>query len=199
MRFIEWQNGVWSHEPVSSVALADQLVAEAVEGSDYWQKTMYGFQHDNGHALLAPWEREEAMEVSFTLDGFTELYDQAGIMLWHSEDQWIKAGIELNDGVPHVGAVVTDGYSDWSLSPVPEWAGEEITLRASRMKDAVILRARTGNHPWRTIRVARFPYETGSQAGPFLCAPTRAGFQVTFTRWAASAPDIDVHTDPPVR
>ncbi|KHL93430.1 hypothetical protein QW71_23630 [Paenibacillus sp. IHB B 3415] len=199
MRIVAWQDGAWSNEPVSSRVVAGALVAEAAEGSDYWQKTMYGFQHDNGHALLAPWEDAEAMEVSFSLDGFTELYDQAGIMLWHSEEVWIKAGIELNDGIPHVGAVVTDGYSDWSLSPVPEWTGEVITLRASRMKDAVILRARTENHPWRTIRVARFSYEAGKQAGPFLCAPTRPGFQVTFTRWAACAPDTDVHTDPPVR
>lgn len=199
MRIVAWQDGVWSNEPVSSRIAAGALVAEAAEGSDYWQKTMYGFQHDNGHALLTPWEDSEAIEVSFSLDGFTELYDQAGIMLWHSDKVWIKAGIELNDGIPHVSAVVTDGYSDWSLSPVPEWTGEIITLRASRMKDAVILRARTDSHPWRTIRVARFPYETGKQAGPFLCAPTRPGFQVTFTRWAASAPDTDVHTDPPVR
>ena len=119
-------------------------------------------------------------------------------MLWHGEQQWIKAGIELNDGVPHIGAVVTDTYSDWSLSPVPEWTGEVITLRASQMKDAVILRARTEIHPWRTIRVARFPSESGRQAGPYLCAPTRAGFRVTFTRWAATAPDADVHTDPPI-
>ncbi|MEK3699395.1 DUF1349 domain-containing protein [Paenibacillus sp. FSL R10-2199] len=199
MRIVAWQDGAWSNEPVSSRVVAGALVAEAAEGSDYWQKTMYGFQHDNGHALLAPWGDAEAIEVSFSLDGFTELYDQAGIMLWYSEEVWIKAGIELNDGIPHVGAVVTDGYSDWSLSPVPEWTDEVITLRASRMKDAVILRARTENHPWRTIRVARFPYVTGKQAGPFLCAPTRPGFQVTFTRWAASAPDTDVHTDPPVR
>lgn len=42
------------------------LVVEAVEGSDYWEKTLYGFQHDSGHALLAHWEDSEAIEVSFT-------------------------------------------------------------------------------------------------------------------------------------
>lgn len=198
MRRVEWQDGTWSNEPVSSKVASGAFVVEAAEGSDYWQRTMYGFRHDNGHALLAPWDDSEAVEVSFSLEGFTELYDQAGIMLMVSDEVWIKAGIELNDGVPHIGAVVTDTFSDWSLSPVPEWKGEMVTLRASRMKDAVILRARTENHPWRTIRVARFPYETGKQAGPFLCAPTRAGLQVTFTRWLATAPDTDVHTDPPV-
>lgn len=55
MRIVAWQDGAWSNEPVSSRVVAGALVAEAAEGSDYWQKTMYGFQHDNGHALLAPW------------------------------------------------------------------------------------------------------------------------------------------------
>ncbi|ASA22137.1 DUF1349 domain-containing protein [Paenibacillus donghaensis] len=196
---VDWSKGKWSHEPVSSTVEADsKLRVEAVESSDYWQKTMYGFQHDNGHSLLAAWEDDKAVEVSFSLDGFTELYDQAGLMLWLDDTHWIKAGVELNDGVPHIGAVVTHEYSDWSLSPVPEWTGEEVTLRASQMNDAVILRARTRNHPWRTIRVARFPYETGKQAGPFLCAPTRSGFKVTFTRWVCTSPDQDIHVDPPL-
>lgn len=196
MRMIDWHEGKWSNKPKGCSEQNGQLIVEAVEGSDYWQKTMYDFQHDTGHALLAAWQEDEAVEVSFSLQGFTELYDQAGIMLWHSDTIWIKAGIEMNDGVPHAGAVVTDGYSDWSLSPVAEWAGETVTIRASRMKDAVIIRARTEQQPWRTLRVARFPYTSGVQAGPFLCAPTRPGFTVEFTRWVSTEPDIDVHTDP---
>ncbi|WP_379151688.1 DUF1349 domain-containing protein [Paenibacillus sp. sgz5001063] len=198
MRAVDWQSGEWSNQPVTAKVQDGAFVVEAAEGSDYWEKTMYGFQHDNGHALLAPWEDSDAVEVSFSLQGFTELYDQAGIMLWLNSTVWIKAGIELNDGVPHIGAVVTDGYSDWSLSPVPEWTGEVITMRASRMNDAVVIRARTEKHPWRTIRVARFPYEAGKKAGPFICAPTRSGLKVSFSRWVNTAPDTDIHADPPV-
>lgn len=195
---IDWSSGTWTNEPESSRTEGDRLIVQAVEQSDYWQQTMYGFQHDNGHALLASWDEPFAVEIAFKLDGFSGLYDQAGLMLWHSPTQWIKSGIEINDGVPHLGAVVTDTYSDWSLSPVPEWIGKEITIRASRLNDAVIIRARTEEGPWRTVRVARFPYLTSVQAGPFLCAPTRAGFQVTFTRWSLKSPDTDIHIDPPV-
>lgn len=200
MNFIKvpWSEGKWSNMPHSSTQKEGHLIAEAIEGSDYWEKTLYQFQHDNGHALLAPWEESEGIEVSFQLDSFTGLYDQAGLMLMYSPTQWIKAGIELNDGIPHLGAVVTNEHSDWSLGPVPEWAGSCVTIRASRFNDAVILRARTEEHPWRTIRVARFPFVTGKQAGPFFCAPTRSGFQVTFTRWLRTAPDKDLHTDPPI-
>lgn len=68
---------------------------------------------------------------------------------------------------------------------VSDWVGEEVTIRA-----------RTKNHPWRTIRVARFPYSDGTQAGPYACAPTREGFEVLFTRWEFDKPDLDLHTNP---
>jgi regulation of enolase protein 1 (concanavalin A-like superfamily) len=195
---IPWSRGTWQTPPRSLREVGGQLVVEAVEGSDYWEKTLYGFQHGSGHALLAPWDDGDAVEVSFSMLGFSQLYDQAGLMLWHSATDWIKAGVEINDGVPHVGAVVTHGFSDWSLAPVPEWADSVVTVRASRASDAVIIRATASGTPWRTLRVARFPYAQGKQAGPFVCAPKRAGLHVTFTRWAHTAPDLDLHSDPPL-
>ncbi|QYK67459.1 hypothetical protein KAI36_02609 [Paenibacillus sp. S02] len=149
--------------------------------------------------MLADWDNNTAVEVSFQLASFTELYDQAGILLYHGPEQWIKTGVEINDGIPQLSAVVTEGYPDWSLAAVPEWVGEEVTLRASIMKDAVIIRARTEHHEWRTIRVARFPYTTGNQAGPYTCSPTREGFEATFTRWDFTERDQDLHIDPPVK
>jgi regulation of enolase protein 1 (concanavalin A-like superfamily) len=105
--------------------------------------------------------------------------------------------VEVNDGVVHVGAVVTDGDSDWSLSPVPEWDGSAVTIRASRKKDAVILRATARGQAWRTLRVARFEPRGGVEAGPFVCAPERAGLKVCFTRWSLTEPDPELHWLPP--
>ena len=200
MRSIPWTSGTWSVSPVKSETVDGSLVVEAVEGSDFWEKTIYKFEHRTGHALLAPWDVTEAIEVSFVLTGFTGLYDQAGIMLWANDTQWIKAGIEfpedINGGAPSLGAVVTDGFSDWSLEPVPDWLDREVTMRASRIADGVIIRARVDAEPWRTIRLCRFDHAE-AQAGPMLCAPTRSGFQVRFTKWSATEPDVDLHADPP--
>lgn len=197
-RRIAWNSGQWTTEPVSVAEEGLHLKVESREGSDYWEKTLYGFQRDSGHSLLAAWDKDTAIEVTFELDAFTELYDQAGLMLMNAPGQWIKAGIEINDGIPQLATVVTHEYSDWSLAPVPEWVGERVTIRASRLNDAVIIRARTGKHPWRTVRVAPFPARTASQAGPFVCSPTRSGLIVTFTRWVSTLPDSDIHVDPQV-
>ena len=198
-RKIAWKEGKWTTKPISARTEGDKLVVEAAQGSDYWQKTVYGFEHDNGHALLAPWDKTLAMEVSFRLENFNALFDQAGLMLWHNPVSWIKTGVEFSDGVLCIGAVVTDNYSDWSLFPVPaDWLGQEMTMRASILNDGVVIRARTGNSAWQTVRVARFPYEEDLQAGPFLSAPSEEGFVATFTAWRLTGPDIDIHKDPPL-
>lgn len=191
-----WSDGRWTTDPVSAREESGHLLVEAAHGSDFWEKTLYGFQRGSGHALLAAWDEAEAVEVSFELRGLDQLYDQAGLMLWAGADQWIKAGVEVNDGVLSVGAVVTAGYSDWSLAPVPEWNGRIVTIRASRSKDAVILRAKAADQGWRTIRVARFVPSGRTEAGPFVCAPERAGLQVRFTRWSTSDADPELHWVP---
>lgn len=199
-RAMEWNDGRWTREPASIRPEGDELVVTAVEASDYWRTTHYGFVHDDGHGLLADWPAGSAYEVSFDASTLTGLYDQAGILLFAGEEQWVKAGLEVSDGVLHLGAVVTNGVSDWSMAPVPEWAGEIVTIRASRggvAGDAVTLRARTETSGWRTLRVA--PFTAGvAQAGPMVCAPLRADLTVRFTRWALTDGDVDLHEDPPL-
>lgn len=194
-----WNAGRWSRDPVAVRADDDAIVVEAAEGSDFWRTTQYGFVHDDGHALLAPWPTDAAVEVSFDTSTLSGLYDQAGLMLHVDAETWVKAGIEQSDGVPHLGAVVTNRMSDWSLSPVPEWAGQVVTIRASRSGvegDAITLRARAGEGEWRTIRVAPFDANAAT-AGPMVCAPTRAGLEVRFTGWGFVPADVDLHEDPP--
>ncbi|UOQ90925.1 DUF1349 domain-containing protein [Agromyces endophyticus] len=201
-RDVEWAEGRWTRDPAGSRSAGDALVVRAVAGSDYWRTTHYGFVHDDGHGLLGDWPVDAAVEVTFDTSTLTGLYDQAGLLLWVDETHWVKAGIEISDGVPHLGAVVTNEVSDWSLAPVPDWTGRLVTVRASRggeAGDAVTLRARADDGPWRTLRVA--PFATGTdaaaQAGPMLCAPLREGLEVRFTRWALAAADVELHAEPP--
>lgn len=189
---VPWSTGTWTTPPVSATEDGTDLLVEAAEGSDAWRHTSYGFVHDDAHALVAPLATGHAVEVTFDA-AFTEQFDQAGLMLRADAETWVKAGVEHSDGTPNIGAVVTLGRSDWSVAPVPDWAGRSVTVRASRTGDAVTLRARVDDQPFRLLRVAPFRADAAVVAGPYCCAPTRAGLVVRFRRWTVGPADAALH------
>ncbi|MFE5739122.1 DUF1349 domain-containing protein [Streptomyces celluloflavus] len=193
-RPVAWSDAVWLNPPPAVSQDAEGLLVTARGHSDFWRTTSYGFVRDDGHALLTGLPDGHAVEVAFVAR-FDELYDQAGLMVRVDERTWLKAGIEMSDGVPHLGAVVTRGQSDWSLSPVPDWAGRQVTVRASRTGDAVTLRARCEDGPWRLIRLAPLDPGAAASAGPFCCSPQRDGLQVRFTRFTLGPADTALHLD----
>ncbi|SCX55297.1 hypothetical protein SAMN03159343_3242 [Klenkia marina] len=182
----------WTTEPAAVRRTDEGLEVSAVRGSDAWRVTSYGFVHDDAHGLLAPFGARDAVEVRFRLD-YDQQFDQAGVLLRASPQTWVKAGVEVSDGVPQVGAVVTAGRSDWSVAPVPDWHGREVTVRASREGDAVTVRARVDDEPFRLVRVAPVDPDLELRAGPYCCAPTRDGLVVTVTGWRRTAPDAALH------
>jgi len=191
-RRIPWAEGSWTHPPVAAVEEGDDLVVTAVEGSDAWRITSYGFVHDDEHALLVPLPPDAAVEVTFTA-GLDAQFDQAGLFLRLSDQHWIKAGAEFADGSLQVGVVATEGVSDWSAAPVPEWARRRVTIRASRAGDAVTIRARVADEAWRFVRLVPLDPALPAAAGPYLCAPSRAGLTVRFHEWAVTAADGSLH------
>ena len=189
---IPWSQGAWTHPPVSAVEHGTDLLVTAQEGSDAWRTTSYGFIHDSEHALLAPFPPDSAVEVEFTAD-FSEQFDQAGIFVRISAGQWVKAGVEFADGSCQLGAVVTDGVSDWSLAPVPAWRGSRVLIRISRAGDALTIRAQAAGGPLQLVRLVPLDPAADAHAGPFVCAPTRAGLTVPFHAWRATEPDGALH------
>lgn len=189
---LTWDQGTWTNEPVSTRRDDGHLIVEAVETSDAWRETSYGFVHDTEHALVTGFDQDRAMEVDFDAD-FSEQFDQAGLFIRADETHWIKAGLEFSDGLLQVGAVVTWPKSDWSVAPVPQWNGTRITVRASRTGDAITIRARSGDEDWQFVRVIPVPEDATLEAGPLICAPTRAGLKIRFTGWRLTAPDASLH------
>lgn len=192
MARIPWSSARWTHPPVSAIESGDDLLVTAVEGSDAWRHTSYGFVHDSEHALLAPFENDTAMEVELST-AFREQFDQAGIFIRVSAAHWIKAGVEFADGRPQLGAVVTHGRSDWSLAAVPSWIDRRVTIRASRSGDALTVRARCEDEDLRLVRVIPLDPDVKAQAGPFVCAPTRSGLTVPLHEWRRVDPDASLH------
>lgn len=168
------------------------MTVSATEGSDFWRTTAYDFVHDDGHGLLRPFEDGRSVEVSFHLD-YDGQFDQAGVLVRGDDRHWVKAGVEISDGSPQLGAVVTHEVSDWSVRPVPSWAGSVVTIRISRSGDALTVRARCDVEDWELVRVAPWHPTVSADAGPYCCAPTRAGLEVRFTAWRTGIADERLH------
>lgn len=185
-------SGGWTHDPIVAVLDGDVLRVTAASGSDAWRTTSYGFVHDSEHALVRRLDGAASVEVSF-VSALDQQFDQAGVFLRVDERNWIKAGVEFADGRQQVGAVVTSGVSDWSVAPVPEWAGRTVTIRASRDGDAVTIRAWAEGEEPRLVRVAPLAPDAVVSAGLFCAAPSRAGLTVTFTAFRVGEPDAALH------
>lgn len=186
-----WSTDGWLNRPPAVSCDGADLLVGAAEGSDFWRTTSYGFVHDSGHALLADFPDGTAAEVTFVAD-LAEQFDQAGLLVRADDEHWVKAGLERSDDELQLGAVVTDGRSDWSVAPVPGWAGRAVTVRASRRGNALTVRARVDDEPWRLVRVAPLP--TGPlTVGLMCCAPTRAGLTVRFTDLRLVDADAALH------
>jgi regulation of enolase protein 1 (concanavalin A-like superfamily) len=192
MPIIRWDAATWLNEPPEVKADGDDLLVTTGNETDFWRVTGYGYVKDDGHALLAALDIGSAVEVTYVAD-MTELYDQAGVLVRVDADTWLKAGTELSDGMAQLSTVVTHGVSDWAQQPVPEWAGRPVTVRVSRVGDALTVRARVADEPWRMIRLAPLAPDAVTTAGPYCCTPTRAGLTVRFTRFEIH--DAETDTD----
>jgi regulation of enolase protein 1 (concanavalin A-like superfamily)/nicotinamidase-related amidase len=189
-RRLAWDEGTWTNPPAAVAETGEALEVTAIEGSDAWRHTAYGFVHDTEHALLAPLAVGQAVEVRLRTT-FTGEFDQAGVFVKADNEHWVKAGLEFADGVLNLGAVVTIERSDWSVAPV-DWNGREVTVRVSRSVESLTIRAKVDGEPFRLVRVAPFSGRTVT-AGPFLCAPTREGFTATFLSWEIVPADASLH------
>jgi regulation of enolase protein 1 (concanavalin A-like superfamily) len=191
MKEISWSQGVWINPPAEAVQENSHLKVATIHESDFWRNTSYGFVHDSGHALLTDFPAHSSMEVTFILD-YSGQFDQAGIIVHSDSQHWIKAGVESADGFPQVGAVVTSINSDWSLAPVADWFGKEVTVRASRTHDALTIRARCGDED-QLIRLAPIDSSLSWSAGPHCASPISTSLEVTFICWTHGDADLALH------
>lgn len=175
------------HSPPTEIAWDDAgLRFRTGPKTDFWQHTWYGFRRDDGHFLGLDAPAEFSATVTFDA-AYEHLYDQAGIMLRIDAVTWIKAGVEMSDGVTNVSTVVTrDGVSDWSVIAVPGMRGPQ-DLRLIRIGTAALLHHRQPDGIWQLIRLAAFP-EGAAQVGPMGCTPEREGLWVTVTGFEIAPP-----------
>jgi uncharacterized protein len=175
----------WLNEPPTWQITNDRMRVVTGPKTDFWRVTHYGFIRDNGHFYYE--ERPGDFTIQVKIDAkYEALYDQAGVMIRLDASNWIKAGVEYTDGLPHFSAVVTREFSDWSVlpasSPGPVW------FRLTKLRSAIRIQYSTDGLLFRMLRLAYFPDPGSAQVGLMCCSPEREGFEVDFSAYSIGAP-----------
>lgn len=168
----------WYNAPEKFVIGENRIEINVEAKTDFWRITHYDFIRDNGHFLYE--ERSGDFIATVKLTGYyTDLYDQAGLMIRTDERNWIKTGIEYVHGIQNVSAVVTREFSDWSVAP-QKTNPEAIWLKLTRKDDYVEISYSFDRHHFDLLRIAYFPPAVPVQIGPMAAAPEGNGFRVVF-------------------
>jgi uncharacterized protein len=170
----------WTREPErSSPGGSAELQWTCASGSDFWRHTASGEVNHNGHGYVVRVADDFVLEGQFEVD-FGARYDQAGLIALASESVWVKAGVELERDLL-VGAVHTDGHSDWSFGPGSIPAG----IRMERKDGTLEISWQAEGEQWRAIR--QLHLEGPVAVGPYSCAPLGPGFETRLSSFVLRA------------
>ena len=148
----------WFSEPRRYEIQPDRVIITTDPGSDFWQRTYYGFQNDNAHVLL---NSTKEPYFSFTVKASFQsstLFDQCGLAIYQNSGSWAKACIEYHDAKESwLGSVVTNrGYSDWSTSEISSSVTRMMSVTSSFTMSYVILPGVETSQPSATVPASRW-------------------------------------------
>ena len=170
----------WFNAP-TKYAVGDGLEIWTDDATDFWQRTHYGFQPDNGHACVVKLTGDFAITIHVRFQP-QQQYDQAGLFVRADADNWIKAGVEYEDTtLSRLGAVVTNlGYSDWSTQDFPS-AQTELWHRISRRGDDFLIESSVDGQTWMQLRITHM-HQIGNEidVGVYACSPRGHNFYCKF-------------------
>lgn len=174
----------WIYPPKQSFLSAEKIVITTDPLTDCWQRTHYGFQKDNAHALVLPLKEDFCFtfKASFV---YGAQYDQCGLMVYQDSDNWFKASIEyIDDSLQQLGSVVTaNGYSDWAMQDI-DTSVQAIYYRLSRSGADFCIEYSLDGIAFSQMRV--FLFEKGAgvlRTGLYACSPSDHQFDATFSEF----------------
>lgn len=178
MLTIKGRDFSWTNNPKEWSEENGVLRLKTAAETDFWRKTHYGFIKDSGHFLHTEIAGDFELLVQFS-GNYTELYDQAGLMISLDKENWIKAGIEYVDGVQNASAVVTRDGSDWSVVPL-NGMPSTFFIKAKRGNDYVEISYSLDGTTFQLLRQAYFPPSPSLKIGLMAASPKGKGFEVVF-------------------
>lgn len=170
--FMEWIN-----EPPAWGQEKEYLWVETAGDTDYWQRTHYGFQRDNGHAYGRRITGDLVIAGRFRFSPVS-LFDQCGLFLRSDAENWFKCSVEFEDSdESRLGSVNTaSGWSDWASTVISSDI-REIWYRLELKHGDITLSSSLDGEHYTQMRICRF-HGTGELfAGIYGCSPQGEGFR----------------------
>ena len=173
----------WIHEIKDYSIENDKIVILTEPGTDYWQRTYYGFRNDNAPSLLMPiGEKYFTFCVKTDFDS-KHRFEQCGVIIYQDSDNWFKASIEYeNETYQRLGSVVTNhGYSDWATTDIKVDI-KSMYYRLSRRESDYCIENSVDGINYNQMRIFHLFEGRGIiNIGLYACSPEQSSFQATFT------------------
>jgi regulation of enolase protein 1 (concanavalin A-like superfamily) len=186
----------WINPPEHYEVLPNGLSLQTDPGTDFWQRTYYGFRNDNAPAFLLPLEQTE---FSFGVTAAWQpqnLFDQCGVALYQDSDNWFKASVEYDN--PHfsrLGSVVTNlGYSDWATTDISS-AQTHMSYRLSRRGQDFLIENAPDGQTFQQMRIFHMHQPIARvRLGVYACSPLKSSMAVRFSDFWLGPCQWQLHT-----
>ena len=177
------ENVFWAFGPKEYTISDEKITIKTEPGTDFWQRTYYGFRNDNAPSLLMKTEEQYFSFVVKTEFNSTHRFDQCGVIIYQDSDNWFKASIEYeNQDYQRLGSVVTNhGYSDWATRDIPA-DSKMMYYRLSRRESDFCIENSYDGINFKQMRIFHLFEGAGTiQIGLYACSPEDSSFTAIFT------------------
>ncbi|MEC0245413.1 DUF1349 domain-containing protein [Paenibacillus chitinolyticus] len=173
----------WLNEPTNYSIRGNEVVIQTEPGTDFWQRTYYGFRNDNAPALLFKIHEPYFSFVVRTEFDTKNRFDQCGVVIYQNSDNWFKASIEYeNEQYQRLGSVVTNnGFSDWATTDI-DGSIKVMFYRISRRNRDFCIENSYDGVEYKQMRIFHL-FEGGGeiQLGMYACSPENSSFTSVFS------------------
>lgn len=196
---LELQSGKWLNKPSRCKVTESSVEITTEPGTDFWQRSYYGFRNDNAPALLFSSDDNFTLTAKVKFD-YKKQFDQCGLIIYLDSDNWFKSSIEFeNDKFSRLGSVVTNhGYSDWATSDIN--LPTEIWYRLSRRGPDFLVDYSLNGVAYKQMRIFHLhvleetteemgkvnpplPTINSIRFGVYACSPSDSSFTAQFTNF----------------
>jgi regulation of enolase protein 1 (concanavalin A-like superfamily) len=190
----------WIYQPKSFAITAASVTITTEPGTDFWQRSYYGFRNDNAPALLFE-SKENFTFVTKTSFTYQTRFDQCGVIIYVDSDNWFKASLEFEDeALSRLGSVVTNlGYSDWATTDMT--TATELWYRLSRRGPDFLIESSLDGTDFKQMRIFHLhclgetsaemgklnppaPPEQAIRFGLYACSPLDSSFTAVFDNFS---------------